>query len=234
MITLRRAQQRYTGESGEQSASFTFYAQAADDALAEGFGVLVFLDEVRLPPTGVTRVHAQRYAETLTYVLTGAIAYDDTLGRSGVLQAGEFRCVTATRGVDFSEANASDRHWAHFFRVGLRATSATPASPPAAEQRRFSAADRRDRLCLIAAPVPCLGVLHSTAEAVVYSALLRPGQHLAHDLRAHHGAWLHVVTGEITLADLSLTCGDGVGISGERVVSFTARSEAEVLLIDVN
>jgi redox-sensitive bicupin YhaK (pirin superfamily) len=44
--------------------------------------------------------------------------------------------------------------------------------------------------------------------------------------------WLHVVEGHISLGGLTLSQGDGVGITDEPSVSLTADDEAEVLLID--
>jgi redox-sensitive bicupin YhaK (pirin superfamily) len=230
MINLRRAQQRYDDRRGKQAAWLTFYAQAADDLLANGFGDLELLDEIRLPPNGAVRTPGQRHSETITYVLTGALTYEDSLGRSRVLQAGEFRCVTATGNVHSREANASRSDWTHLFQIGLRTNG---AQPPTEEQKRFSAGDRRNRLCLVAAADPSSGALHIREDALVYSALLEPGQHLVHNLPPERRAWLHVVSGEVAIDDLFLTQGDGVGISAERSVSFTARAPAEVLLVDV-
>jgi redox-sensitive bicupin YhaK (pirin superfamily) len=230
MIILRRAQQRYDNRRGEQTAWLSFYAQAADDALAQGFGAVETLDEIRLPPDATFKVLGPALPETVTYVLSGALTYDDSLGRSGIVQAGEFRCVTAPPGVRSSGGNASRKDWTHLFQIGLRASG---SHPPTEEQRRFSAADRRDRLCLVAAVVPSAGALHLHQNADVYSTLMHPGQHLVHDLRSERRAWLHVVSGEVVLDDLILTQGDGAGVSAERALSFTARADAEVLLIDV-
>lgn len=70
--------------------------------------------------------------------------------------------------------------------------------------------------------------LHSRNQA-----MLDPGQHVVHELLSGRSAWLHVVKGEVTLGDITLTPGDGAGISAERAVSFTARGQTEVLLVDV-
>jgi redox-sensitive bicupin YhaK (pirin superfamily) len=229
MIILRRAEQRYDNRRGTQAAWLSFYAQAADDALADGFGAVETLDEIRVPPD--TAIEALGQApETVTYVLSGALTYGDSLGRSGVVQAGEFRCATTSPGVRSSGANASRNDWTHLFQIGLRASG---AHPPTEEQRRFSVADRRDRLCLVAGMAPSAGALRLRQNADVYSTLMLPGQHLVHDLRSERRAWLHVVSGEVALDDLILTQGDGAGVSAERALSFTARAVAEILLIDV-
>ena len=46
-------------------------------------------------------------------------------------------------------------------------------------------------------------------------------------------AWLHVVGGTGTLADLLRSEGDSVGIADERVVAFTAEDVSELLLLDL-
>ena len=230
MISLRRARERYDNRRGKQESWLTFYAQAADDRLAEGFGGLTQLDEIHLPPGGSIKDQSQRDVELITYVLDGTLACEDSLGAAGFMQAGEFRCVTVGQGARASKANLSRSHWTHLFQIGLRSDTALARIY---DQKRFSVAQRRDGLCLIASAAARAGSLRLREDGLVYSALLRSGQHLVHDLPENRRAWLHVVKGEIALYDLVLTSGDGVGISAERAASFTAVVESEVLLIDV-
>jgi quercetin 2,3-dioxygenase len=193
MITLRSAKQRYDDRRGKLELWLTFYMQAADDPLAEGFGGLAMLNEGRIPPGGTVSGYPHGQAELITYVLSGTLALEDSLGRSALIQAGGSRCMTGAPGVRSSETNPSRTAWTHFLQIGLR-----------------------------------------SEDALVYSASLEPGQHLAHDLRAGRRAWLYVVSGEVTLADVRLASGDGVGITSERSVSLTASTGAEILLFDVS
>jgi quercetin 2,3-dioxygenase len=231
MMIVRRAKERRLDRHGKQEIWLTFDAQADDDPLALGFNSLQVLNESRLPPTRGSPPHPHRDAEVITYVLEGALAYDDSLGRSGVLTAGEFRLMTMGRGVSCTETNPSRTDWAHLFQIWLRSRDA--GMQPGHEQKRFSAAQRRGRLCLVASSDARLGSLHLREDALVYSALLERGHHMIHDLALGRAAWLHVVTGQVTLGDTTLFAGDGAGISGERPVSFTAQEETEVLLLDL-
>ena len=54
----------------------------------------------------------------VTYVLKGALAQEDSTGRSGVIRAGEFQCMTTGCRVRHSERNASQTDWA-VFRMSL-------------------------------------------------------------------------------------------------------------------
>ena len=150
------------------------------------------------------------------------------MGRSGVIQAGEFQRMTAGRGLRHSETNASRTEWAHVFQIWLRPSEA--GLEPGHEQKRFSAAERRGGLCVVASPDARRGSLRIHQDALVYSAMLDPGQHVIHELSQGRSAWLHLVQGEVTLGDIVLTTGDGAGVTAEPAVSLTAREETEILL----
>lgn len=230
MITLRRANERHHARRRSQEVWHTFQPARAD-ALAGGFGTLDVLDEDRLPPgAGVPRL-PHRDAEIITYVREGALAHEDSMGRSGVIHAGEFQRMTAGRGIRHSETNASRTDWAHVFQIWLRPSEAGLA--PGREQKRFSAAERRGGLCLVASPDARRGSLRIHQDALVYSAMLDPGQHVIHELPQGRSAWLHLVEGEVTLGDTVLTTGDGAGVTAEPAVSLTAREETEILLVDL-
>ena len=233
MITLRRDSERRQVTRHEQSVWLTFCAQQREDPFADGFGSLEILNEDRLPPGAGAGVPLHRHhdAEIVTYVREGAISFEDSAGRSGVIHAGEFQRVTAGRGIRHSESNASRTTWAHCFQMWLRPSR--PGLEPSREQKRFGAAGRRGALCLVASPDGRNGSLHLHQEAEIYSALLDSGQHVAHELSPGRSAWLHVVGGSVTLGDINLTQGDGAGFTSDQAISFTAQSESEVLLVDV-
>ena len=161
----------------------------------------------------------------------GVLAYDDSSGRSGSIQAGEFQRTTAGRGSYQSETNASRSAWAQVFQICLRPERA--GLEPGHEQKRFSAAERRGRLCVVASPDARRGSLRIHQDALLYSAMLDPGKHVVHELSEGRSAWLHLVEGEATLGDVVLSSGDGAGLTAERAVSLTAREETEILLVDL-
>jgi quercetin 2,3-dioxygenase len=231
MIAVRRGKERHHDQRRKREVWLTFYPQDRADPLADGFGTLEFLDEDRVPPgAGIPR-RPYDDAEIITYVCEGAITYEDSKGRSGVIQTGEFQRMTAGSGIIRGEANASRTEWAHVFRISLRPSQA--GREPGYEQKRFSAAECRGRLRVVASPDARGGSLRMHQDALVYSALLETGQHVVHELSPGRRAWLHVVQGEVTLGDVVLTTGDGAGVAAERVVSLTALANASILLLDV-
>jgi hypothetical protein len=231
MITLRRTEARHHDRDRQRNAWLTFDPRKREDPLADGFGGLEILCEDRLRPGAAIRRGPLRAAELVTYVREGALAYEDSLGFSGVIQAGEFQHLTVGRAGHHSEANASRTAPAHVFRMSLRAAAAELA--PSREQRRFSAAERHGRLRIVASPDGRGHSLRTQQEVLIYSTLLEPGQHVVHELASDRGAWLHLVHGEAIVDDIILTGGDGAGFTTERAVSLTARKPSEILLFDL-
>jgi len=231
MINVRPADARHHDPRRRRKVWRTFDPRDRTDRLADGFGAIEALDENRLPPRGDVPPYAREDAEIVTYVREGTVVYEDSLGHTGVIHAGEFQHMIAALGARHSEANASRADWAQVFQIRLRPAQA--GLEPGLEQKRFSAADRRGGLCLVASPDARRGSLRIHQDALLYSAMLGPGKHVVHELREGRSAWLHLVEGEITLGDVVLSSGDGAGLTAERAVSLTAREETEILLLDL-
>jgi quercetin 2,3-dioxygenase len=231
MISVRRATARRHNRRSKRDVWQTFDPRDVSDCLAGGFGALEALDENRLPPRAEVGRHARVEVEIVTYVREGTVAYEDSTGDSGVIHAGEFQRMTTAPGARHSETNASRSEWAHVFQIRLHRSEA--AREPGREQKRFSAAQRRGGLCIVASPDARRGSLRLHQDAWMYAALLEPGQHVVHELASERAAWLHLVHGRVTLGDLVLTSGDGAGITNERAVSLTARENSEILVFDL-
>jgi redox-sensitive bicupin YhaK (pirin superfamily) len=231
MITPRRTKERRHDQRRTREAWHTFYPEDTADPLAGGFGSLELLNEDRLPPGADLPRHLNGDAEIVTYVRQGALAQQDSMGSSGVIRAGEFQRLSAGRGLRHTETNASRTDWAQVFQLWLRPSEAD--LEPSHEQRLFSAGERRGDLCVVASPDGRRGSLRIHQDALIYSAMLDPGQHVIHELSQGRTAWLHLVEGEATVGDIVLTAGDSVGVTAERAVSLTARKETEILLLDL-
>lgn len=229
MITLCRDRDRRHVQRGRQDTWHTFFPQGP---FADGFGVLVVFDEIRLPPGESTGPHRGDEAEMVTYVHRGALSQRDSLGNSNVIRAGEFQCMSTGKRIRHKETNASRSGSAHVFRISLRPSEV--GLDRAHEQERFTAAQRHNVLCVVASPDGRKGSLLVHQDALIYSSILDPGHHLVHELLSGRGAWLHILYGEATLNDIILAQGDGAGVANEPAVSLTVQENTELLLVDVN
>lgn len=231
MMHVRSARDRHHDRRGGLDAWLTFYPRPSQDPLSDGFGSLQAFDEYSLPPGASVQLGATFDAEVFTYVREGALVFEDPAGGSGVLTAGEFQRTTSRGAIRRAETNASPTEWAHFFRICLR----TPETEREAgtEQKRFTSAECRGRLRVVASPDGRRGSLRIQPNVVICAALLDGGQHLVHELFQGRRAWLQILHGSVTLGETHLAAGDGAGITAERAVAFTAREETSLLLLDI-
>lgn len=230
MIVLRRGSERLHVRRSKQEVWRTFDPQNRADPLADGFGALSALDEIRLSPGAGVTLGPDQEAELITYVLEGALAQGDSTGRSDVIRVDEFQRMTTGR-VRHTERNASQRAAAHVFRLSLHPAEAELDCT--SEHTLFPVAERRGSLRIVASRDGRRGSLRLDQDALVYSAILEVGLHLVHELKPGHRAWLHIVRGEAAVGDHVLFGGDGAGVTDEPAVSFTARENSEILLIDL-
>jgi redox-sensitive bicupin YhaK (pirin superfamily) len=231
MITVRRANERHYDRHHKQEVWLTFYPRDRADPRADHFGPLESLSERRLPPGAIASQTTHHDAEIVTYVREGALAYEDEPGGSGVIEAGEFQATGAGSAIRRSEKNASRSGWAQVFQILLAPSE--PGVDGGHQLKRFSTAQRRGKLCIVASADARRGSLRLRQDALMCSAMLEPGQHVVHGLSPGRTAWLHLVEGEATVGDIVLTAGDGIGVTAERAVSLTAQSGAEILLLDL-
>lgn len=231
MITLRRAEERAHLSRRRREAWLTFSPQDRPARREDGFGHLRALEEGRLPPRTSRRQPIQQDTEVITYVREGTLAFEDSTGRSGLISAGEFQRMTASVGIRYGETNTSPTEGAHVFQFWLR--PAVAELVPGHEQKRFSAAERRGGMCLVASPDGQKGSLQIQQDAFLFSAILDPGQHVIHELTAGRCAWLHIVVGAVRYGAVAMATGDGAGIENEPAVSLTAEQNSEILLLDL-
>ncbi len=231
MLTLLRNTLRHHVERGRYETWSAFPLVTSSEEPLGAFGLLVGFDELRLPRERAEAPHPREEGEVVVYVYKGALAQEDSTGRSGVVHTGEFQHCIISRSIHYKENNVSRGDRAQVFRISLNPTQVGLDS--AREQKLFPSAQRRNVLCVVASPDGRKGSLPILQDAIVYSSVLDPGHHLVHELSPGRSAWLHVIEGEITTQDLVLTDGDGVGLTAESSVSFTAHKHTEILLVDL-
>jgi quercetin 2,3-dioxygenase len=232
-MAVRRSEERQHLKRRAHDAWLTFGLPPHSRRYGRSFGALLGLDEARLAPgaaAGVMRSTAYD-VEVVTYVLEGSLSMRDARGRQRGLEAGEFQRRHAPRADRGGYRNASPGDWAHAFQISLRRPQ--EAMDREVEQKRFAGGDRRNLLCMVASPDGRGGTLQLRSDALIYSALLQLGQHVAHELRPGRGAWLHIVKGEARVGNFVLKTGDGLGIANERALSLTASCSTELLLVEL-
>ena len=231
MIRVRRANERGHAQHGWLESYHTFSFADYHDPRFMGFRALRVINEDRVQPGQGFGTHSHRDMEIVTYVLEGALAHKDSLGTGSIIRPGDVQRMSAGTGVAHSEFNHSPTELVHFLQIWILPEE--EALAPSYEQRSFPAAERTDRLRLVASRDAREGSVKIHQDVDLHAAALSSGSALEHPLRAGRHAWLQVAHGKLSANDQLLSAGDGAAFSDESGVSLVAREAAEILLFDL-
>ncbi|EPH42461.1 putative quercetin 2,3-dioxygenase [Streptomyces aurantiacus JA 4570] len=173
------------------------------------FGALLACNEEHLAPGAGFDEHPHSHTEIVTWVVTGELTHRDSAGHESVIRPGDVQHLSAGAGVRHVERNAGPEPLA-FLQMWL-----APLEPGG---------------------TPSYGIVRGIADSTPYAvpaagALLHvrrltPGERTA--LPDAPALYVHVVHGEVALAEEELGPGDSARVTGESgldVVSYGGRAE---------
>jgi quercetin 2,3-dioxygenase len=229
MLTRRLANERGHTSTDWLNSRHTFSFGGYRDPQYQGFRSLLVINDDRVAPAGGFAQHGHQDMEIITYVLSGALAHQDSLGNGSVIYPGDIQRMSAGRGIRHSEYNHSTTEPVHFLQIWIQ--PAQRGLPPSYEQRTVPEADRRGTLRLVAGPEGDAVTLHQ--QAWMYAGALDSGDTLRHEMRSERAGWLHVAQGALAVNSEPLQAGDGLAIENEAWLDIRADQPTEILLFEL-
>ena len=188
-----------------------------DDEIAAGSG---------FPP------HPHRDMEIITYVRSGAITHQDSLGNTGRTGAGDVQVMSAGTGVRHSEYNL-EPETTRIFQIWIEPKRLGGA--PSWGAKPFPKGDRSGRFVTLASGFPDEiegGALPIRSDARVLGATLKAGETLDYALETGRHAYLVPASGALEIDGQPVNARDGVALTGGRTVQLTARADSEIVMVD--
>lgn len=231
MILIRRAADRGHFDHGWLNTSHTFSFGEYRDPEHHRFRTLRVMNEDKVAAGQGFGTHPHRDMEIVTYVLSGELEHKDSMGNGEVLRPGEFQRMTAGTGITHSEFNPSRTEPVHLYQIWILPEQ--KGIEPSYEQKQFSAAERHNRLRLVAAPDAADDSLLIHQDVRIYLSTLDTGAMVSHALAVGRHAWVQVLRGEVELNGESLLTSDGAAVSEEQFLKVIATTDAEVMVFDL-
>ena len=231
MIVVRPAAERGHANHGWLNTYHTFSFSTYQDPQHTRFRSLRVMNEDWVAPGQGFGTHPHRDMEIVTYVLEGALEHRDSMGNGEILRPGEFQRMTAGTGITHSEFNPSATEAVHLYQIWLFPERS--GLTPSYEQKAFPAADRENRLQLVASQTAAEGSLLIHQDARIYLANLAAGPSVAHAVEPGRHAWLQVLRGNVTVNGRPINTSDGAAISDESNLMLEASEPAELMLFDL-
>ncbi len=166
--------------------------------------------------------------EIVTYVRTGAISHQDSMGNQGRTAAGDVQVMSAGTGVTHAEYNLEDEETT-LFQIWIETDR--PSAEPAWGAKPFPKDSRSGRFQLLASGDNDDGTLTINADARVLGASVKAGESIAIDAEADRHLYL-VPSGRVRVNGVEAGPRDGIAITGEDRVEIEAEEDSELVLVD--
>ena len=176
--------------------------------------------------------HGHRNMEIISYVLSGELAHEDSMGNVKGIPPGDVQRMSAGTGVTHSEFNHAKDRTTHFLQIWIEPN--VMEIPPSYEQKSIPPVDKQGKLCLIASPDGSGNAVKIHADARVYAGLFDGPQSQRLKLDPLRKAYIHLVKGSLQINGVPLSGGDALLIENESGLLISNGNNAEVLIFDLS
>ncbi len=224
MIEIRPFAALGHADHGWLDAHHHFSFAAYRDPARMGWGATaVWNDDTIAPHTGFDP-HPHANMEIVTFVRTGAITHQDSLGNRGVTLAGDVQVMSAGTGIRHSEHNLEDTATT-LFQIWIIPDA--PGGAPLWDLGAFPRGDRAGRWVIVASGAPEADqALPIRADAKVLAATLKVGETLKYTSDPARHQYLVAPAGRIRVNGQDAAPRDGIAITGETEITRTCGAKA--------
>lgn len=231
MLTVRKSKERGYADHGWLKSFHSFSFAGYYDPQHMGWGNLRVINEDWIAPGKGFGTHGHRDMEIITYVLSGVLAHQDSMGNIKAIPPGDVQRMSAGTGVQHSEFNHAPNDTTHLLQIWIAPN--VSGIEPGYEQKTFSEAEKRGQLRLLASGEGAQGSVLIHADASLYAGLFDSGQTAQLTLAPNRKAYVHLVRGELSVNGVALVMGDAALLAGERLIELAEGKDAEVLVFDL-
>jgi redox-sensitive bicupin YhaK (pirin superfamily) len=174
--------------------------------------------------------HPHQNMEIITYVRTGAITHQDSMGNKGRTGAGDVQVMSAGTGVRHAEYNL-EPETTTLFQIWI--VPRETGGQPSWGAKPFPKGDRSGRFVTLASGFDGDDeALPIRANARVLGATLKAGESVEHSVGDGRHAYLVPAIGAIEIDGQRFEARDGAALSGGQTVTIKALEDAEIVLVD--
>ena len=231
MNTIRRSLDRGYADHGWLKSFHSFSFAGYYDPAHMGWGALRVINEDRIAAGKGFGTHGHQDMEIISYVLSGNLAHQDSMGNVKGIPPGDVQRMSAGTGVKHSEFNHAEGEETHFLQIWIEPNQR--GIPPSYEQKTIAPASKRGALALIAGHTPTGDAVKIHADAALYAGLFDKDEKASLAIGSDHKAYVHLIRGQLQVNGQQLQAGDALLLDGESRIEVTKGQDAEVLVFDL-
>jgi redox-sensitive bicupin YhaK (pirin superfamily) len=231
MQQIRRSGERGYADHGWLKSYHSFSFASYYDPQFMDWGCLRVINEDYIEPGRGFGKHGHRNMEIITYVLSGELAHEDSMGNVETIPPGDVQRMSAGTGVTHSEFNYAKDAVTHLLQIWIEPN--VMEIPPSYEQKTIPSLDKQGRLRLIASPDGAHDSVKITADAKLYAGLFEAGQSASLQIEPTRKAYVHLIKGQLQVNHQLLQAGDALLLADEESIEIDQANDAEVLVFDL-
>jgi redox-sensitive bicupin YhaK (pirin superfamily) len=232
MLLLRKSADRGYADHGWLKSFHSFSFAGYHDPQFMGWGNLRVINEDRIAAGMGFGKHSHRNMEIISYVLSGELAHEDSMGNIEGIPPGDIQRMSAGSGVTHSEFNHAKDQTTHFLQIWIEPNFLE--IEPSYEQKTIPLSDKQGKLCLVASPDGAEGSVKIFADAKIYAGLFDGQQFAQLQLDPKRKAYVHLIQGSLDINSQTLEGGDALLIEAESQLAISHGKSAEVLVFDLS
>ena len=232
MLNIRKSSERGYADHGWLKSFHSFSFANYVDPAHMGWGNLRVINEDRIAPGTGFGTHGHRDMEIISYVLSGNLAHQDSMGNVKGIPPGDVQRMSAGSGVRHSEFNHAVGEQTHFLQIWIEPN--VLGIDPGYEQKTVPESAKRGRLALVAAPEAAEYTVKIHADARLYAGLFNGAENADLALSPERKAYVFLVRGSLQVNGLALQAGDAALLQAEASLHLSHGQDAEVLVFDLS
>ncbi len=232
MLQLRKSLDRGYADHGWLKSFHSFSFAGYHDPKFMGWGNLRVINEDQVAAGMGFGKHGHRNMEIISYVLSGELAHEDSMGNIKSIPPGDVQRMSAGSGVTHSEFNYEKDQTTHLLQIWIEPN--VLEIEPSYEQKTIPLSDKQGKLRLVASPDGAQGSVKIFADAKVYAGLFDGQQSAQLQLDPKRKAYVHLIKGSLDINSQTLAGGDALLIEAESQLAISNGKSAEVLVFDLS
>lgn len=231
-MIIHRANTRGYADHGWLKSHHTFSFADYYDSSRMHFGKLRVLNDDIIEGGSGFGLHPHNNMEIISIPVYGALQHRDSSGSDDIIEINKVQVMSAGKGISHSEHNALPNKDTNFLQIWIYPKSMN--IEPRYSSRVFDPVLRLNQFQILVSPDGNADSLCIHQKAWISRIQLQKGKSIEYPIKnENNGVYVFVIDGKTSVNNETLGHRDGAGISEQSSVTFLAKQDSDLLLIEV-
>lgn len=225
---IRRAAERGLTETDWLKSRHSFSFGDYFDPKHHHWGALRVINEDWIKADTGFGTHPHQDMEIVTWMVSGTLKHQDSLGNGTVIPAGDIQRMSAGTGIQHSEWNPSPDEGVHLLQIWIRPEA--KGITPSYEQKTVGHLKAGTDWILVASQDGGEHAVKIYQQGTIsYSGQVESSLTLKGETGAAQKGWLQVIFGQVAVGEDTLLAGDAIGVEANQSLDFHFEAGSQAL-----